>query len=92
MHYELTPAKKYNNKQKENKMKTADKKLAKILNEKPAPKAPRVIKVSTVLTTISITLAIIGAFVGGWVASNSYNSMIEEHTNTKASELIKKLQ
>lgn len=85
MTYEETPI---NNKKGTTKMKKQDKKLAEILNEKP----PRVIKVSTVVTTVIITLAIIGAFIGGWFTGNSYNQMIEEQTNTKASELVKKLQ
>ena len=50
-------------------------------------KQPKVVKVSTVITSVVVALAIIGSFVAGWAMSNNDQARVQ----TQAQELVKSL-
>ena len=53
-----------------------------------APKEPKVIKVKTVVVAACVFVAIVAAFIGGIVFSNSYN----DNVKAQAIELSKQLR
>ena len=50
-------------------------------------RTPKVVKVSTIVITVVVALAIIGSFVAGWAMSNNDQARVQ----TKAQELVKSL-
>ena len=51
------------------------------------PKAPKTIKVSTVVTAVLVLIGLIAAFIGGIAYNQNYNQIVE----AKAVELSSKL-
>ena len=51
------------------------------------PKAPRTVKVSTVVTAVLVLIGLIAAFIGGLASNENYNSIVQ----AKAVELSSKL-
>ena len=51
------------------------------------PKAPRTVKVSTVVTAVLVLIGLIAAFIGGIAYNENYNSTVQ----AKAVELSSKL-
>lgn len=84
MGFEETPIKQHKQikagtPQKEKKMKT----------KSTEPKAPRTIKIKTLVIVVAILFSHVGAFVGGIVANNAYNDMIEAQAFERAQHLLK---
>ena len=50
-------------------------------------KTPRVIKVSTVITSVVVALAIIGSFVAGWTMRASDQARVEHEAKALVSKL-----
>lgn len=56
-------------------------------NKTTEPKAPKTIKVSSVITAVVVLLALLASFIGGAYYANNYNSTVE----AKAVELSSKM-
>lgn len=61
--------------------------MAKATTKTTEPKAPKTIKVSTVVVSVLVLLGLIAAFIGGIAYNENYNSTVE----AKAVELSSKL-
>ena len=61
--------------------------MAKATTKTTEPKAPKTIKVSTVVVSVLVLLGLIAAFIGGIEYNENYNSTVE----AKAVELSSKL-
>lgn len=55
-------------------------------------KTPRVIKVSTVITSVVVLLALLASFIGGVVYANTYNSTVKAQAVEMSKEFKSKDQ
>ena len=66
-----------------------DTKIVKPKNKKEdAMKAPKTIKISTLIISIAVVISIILSFVAGMQVSNHLNDNFEEQVNQKAQSII----
>ena len=65
--------------------------MAKATTKTTEPKAPKTIKVSTVVVSVLVLLGLIAAFIGGIAYNENYNSTVEEASTIKAEQLLKSL-
>ena len=54
------------------------------------PKAPKTIKVSTLVISIAVVVGLIASFIAGTVVANNYNSTVKAHALELAKEFDSK--
>ena len=54
------------------------------------PKAPKTIKVSTLIISIAVVVGLIASFIGGIVVANSYNSTVKAQAVELSKEFMLK--
>lgn len=64
--------------------------MAKANTKATEPKAPKTIKVSTLIISIAVVVGMIASFIGGIVVANNYNSTVKAQAVELSKEFTSK--